>query len=141
MPILLALTAFLVLFISTVSSQDLQGKWDYFDPSTGKFTYSIQFIEKNQTWSAQIISLDPLANLKVCSNCRGELKNKALLGMDIAWGLQWEKDRLVSGSILDPESGKIYNCTISISGSDLLLVRGYYKLQAFGKTIHWRRRK
>lgn len=140
-PILLVLTAFLFLFISAAVSQDLQGTWDYFDPATGKLAYTVVFKEKNQKWSAKINYLDPNAKIKTCANCKGELENKALLGLEIAWDLLLINGELESGRILDPESGKVYDCSISFSGNDLLLVRGYYKIKVFGKTILWRRRK
>jgi uncharacterized protein (DUF2147 family) len=48
----------------------------------------------------------------------------------------WEEKTLAEGTILDPESGKIYQCKIWLEGEDLK-VRGYWG--PFFRTQTWKK--
>jgi uncharacterized protein (DUF2147 family) len=91
--------------------------------------------------AAKVTQLDPKATLKDCASCSGALKNRPLLGMNIIWGLQMNGQTWDQGYILDPESGKIYDCKVWLDGPDALQVRGYIKLPVFGQTQIWNRLK
>ena len=42
------------------------------------------------------------------------------------------------GRILDPESGRIYDCEMRLADDGTtLVVRGYVGLPAFGRTLRW----
>ncbi|HEX5625117.1 MAG TPA: DUF2147 domain-containing protein, partial [Saprospiraceae bacterium] len=91
--------------------------------------------------AARVTRPDPNASLKNCAACAGAQKNQPLLGMNIIWGLQMNGQAWDQGFILDPESGKIYDCKVWLDGPDALLVRGYIKLPVFGQTQTWTRLK
>jgi hypothetical protein len=79
----------------------------------------------------------------VCSKCSGSLHNQKILGMTILTdmkqnpgnSLQW-----VGGRIVDPESGKTYDCKITLSADgNTLKVRGFIGFSILGRTQTWHR--
>ena len=66
------------------------------------------------------------------------LRDRPMIGIDLLSGLQpvdggaWD-----GGTIYDPTSGRTYRCTISLSGDDRLLVRGYVGFHILGRTTTW----
>ena len=58
----------------------------------------------------------------------------------ILWDLQKDGDAWSGGTILDPESGKVYKCLLSLEdGGDKLKVRGFIGLSLLGRTQYWLR--
>ncbi|MBK8953985.1 MAG: DUF2147 domain-containing protein [Saprospiraceae bacterium] len=117
------------------------GYWDAFDDRTSQWSFTAELYVKNDKMNARVVKLPEYAPVKICELCSPPLKNQALLGMDIIWDLEEDHGSLVHGKILDPSSGKIYDCAISPGSSETLKVRGYFKLKTFGKTQIWRKSK
>jgi uncharacterized protein (DUF2147 family) len=60
--------------------------------------------------------------------------------MDIIRGLHADGDGWAGGTILDPESGKVYRCSLSLrDGGKKLAVRGYLGIALLGRTQVWER--
>ena len=73
-----------------------------------------------------------------CTKCEGERKGKPVLGMTIIWDMQKDGDKWTGGRILEPDTGKVYNCKIeSAEGGKSLKVRG--SIAFLGKTQTWSR--
>jgi uncharacterized protein (DUF2147 family) len=54
--------------------------------------------------------------------------------------LQKDGDAWSGGTILDPESGKMYKCLLSLEdGGEKLKVRGFIGLSLLGRTQYWLR--
>lgn len=79
----------------------------------------------------------------VCVKCSGSLHNQKILGMTILTNmkqnpgkpLQW-----VGGQIVDPESGKTYDCKMTLSADgNTLNVRGFIGFSLLGRTQVWHR--
>jgi len=53
-----------------------------------------------------------------CDKCPedDERDNKKIIGLEIIQNMKWSEKELTEGSILDPESGKIYECKIWLEG-------------------------
>ncbi|GIS21656.1 MAG: hypothetical protein CM15mP122_1620 [Bacteroidota bacterium] len=45
----------------------------------------------------------------------------------------------IGGTILDPKSGKIYDCYISLEDDNTLKVRGFLGFSLLGRTQIWKR--
>jgi uncharacterized protein (DUF2147 family) len=75
-----------------------------------------------------------------CEKCTGARKGAPILGMEIIWNLRPEGDRFVDGSIVDPDSGRIYRCLVRVidKGGRLDLTI-YERFAIFGVTEHWER--
>jgi glucan biosynthesis protein C len=66
------------------------------------------------------------------------MRGRPVVGIDILSGLRpvpgaaWD-----GGTIYDPTSGRTYRCTMSMSGEDRLMVRGYLGFHVLGRTTTW----
>jgi sterol desaturase/sphingolipid hydroxylase (fatty acid hydroxylase superfamily) len=73
----------------------------------------------------------------VCTRCRGELRNRRVVGMEILSGFRRDGERWTGGRIVDPDDGKEYSSAVWLEGLDRLRVRGYWG--PFHRTQTWRR--
>jgi uncharacterized protein (DUF2147 family) len=136
---------------SPVNAQSpLIGTWKTIDdegPNKGKESSYIEIFEKNGVYSGKITKLliDPPD--KVCDKCKGDLKNKLLIGMlllkDMKRTGNMDKklgEEYTGGTILDPDSGDIYKCKMWVK-DDVLTARGYIGISLFGRSQEWFRVK
>lgn len=133
-----------VLFITTLltAQNTVLGKWKTVDDTSGKTMAVVEIFEKNQKFYGRVLEvLDPKAKGHVCSNCSGEDKNKPMPGLLIIKGLTKDGDEYSGGKILDPKSGKLYKCYITLEDKDKLKVRGYIGISILGRTQYWHRVK
>jgi uncharacterized protein (DUF2147 family) len=77
----------------------------------------------------------------VCERCSGELHDRPVVGMKILNGLRRKSDGNYSGGeILDPESGRTYRCSMTLSPDGRTVkVTGYLGLALFGRVEQWTR--
>jgi len=68
------------------------------------------------------------------------LKTREVLGIELLTDFSYDNGSYNSGRIYDPESGKTYDCKMSLNG-DLLKVRGYIGISLFGRTEYFQRIK
>jgi uncharacterized protein (DUF2147 family) len=62
--------------------------------------------------------------------------------MRILWDSQKDKEAWTNGKILDPDTGKIYRCVLSVEDNgNRLKVRGFIGMSLFGRTQYWLREK
>ncbi|MFM2393554.1 MAG: hypothetical protein RLZZ546_1536 [Bacteroidota bacterium] len=133
----------LFFFVTICSGQGkIVGLWKNVDDEDGKDKSHIQISEENGKLVATVVKLLPAATLKVCSSCKGSNKNKPIEGMRILWDLKKVTDtEYDGGQILNPKTGKIYDCFITLETADKLKVRGYMGISLVGKTQYWYRVK
>jgi len=77
-----------------------------------------------------------------CQHCSGRFKNNPVKGLTIMWGLR-QKNRYSwqGGRILDPKSGNIYRCYLTVAqNGKALKLRGYIGFALLGRTQYWIRR-
>lgn len=105
--------SFLIAFISTtLIAQSPVGVWKTIDDNTGEARSYVEIYERNGKFYGKIAkTLRPDAD-EFCEKCPGEKKNKPIIGLVIIEGLTPHRDYWRSGTILDPESGSEYSCTI-----------------------------
>jgi len=132
------------IFLATanLSAQSVLGKWNSVNPENNKIESTIAvYLEKNLLYAKIIKISDPLKQDKLCTACKGKNKNKPILGMIILFGLKKDGNEWNGGKILDPKSGKIYKCYISLKDKNTLKLRGYIGFSLFGRTEYWQRAK
>jgi uncharacterized protein (DUF2147 family) len=132
---------FLILNVN-VYSQSILGTWKTLDDETGKEKSIVEIYEQNGKIYGKIIELLEKENKgRKCINCSGTDKDKPILGLVIIRGLSKDGEEFNGGKILDPKSGKIYKCSISLESKDKLTVRGYIGISLLGRTQKWIRIK
>ncbi len=108
------------------------GYWKTIDDQTGRIKSIVKITEENGELAGIVKEIFPeLGNNQnpTCKNCKGINKNKEVRGITFLWGFQKNGEKYEEGKILDPQTGKIYNCMLEVSGDgSLLYVRGFIKL-------------
>lgn len=119
------------------------GLWKSIDDNTGKPGALIRITEIAGRFQGRIEKIFPEpgeSDHPLCSECEGELKDQPVVGMIILSGLRRVGDEHAEGRILDPDSGKIYRCTMKLlDGGNRLSIRGYVGVPLLGRTQMWLR--
>jgi uncharacterized protein (DUF2147 family) len=137
----LQITLLLLCVASGASAQSIAGRWKTIDDETGKARSMVEIYERDGKMYGKIVQLfrapDEDQN-PTCTKCSGKEKDQPVIGMQIINGLKYStKSKDYSGgSILDPESGKVYDCKLWLEDGKLK-VRGYilflYRTQTWHK--------
>jgi len=135
-----ALFIFTILLTRFGFSQSCLGQWVTIDDDSGRKKSVVNLYKKDGKMFGEIIYLFPEKgrddNPK-CEKCPGSLKNKPVLGLTIVKNMVWDGSEWDSGTIMDPENGKIYDVKIWIDETNYnkLNVRGY--IGPFYRTQTW----
>jgi uncharacterized protein (DUF2147 family) len=136
----------LLMFASVLASaadRSPVGTWRTIDDKTKQERSIIRITDENGELKGVVERLfdqpgDDPAHL--CKECKGERKDKPIIGMPILWGLKKEDNAWTGGEILDPHNGKIYRCKITPSEDGKSLnVRGFIGISLIGRTQTWYR--
>lgn len=108
------------------AAQTPVGTWKTIDDNSGEARSHVEIYEQNGKLFGKIAKLLLADPSTVCDACKGDKKNKPVLGLVIIEDMKSNKDFWKGGSILDPESGKDYGCSIWFDdgNTDVLKVRG-----------------
>ncbi len=133
------------LFIDVAMAQTTTpvGLWKTIDDATGKARSHVRIEEINGELQGAVEKIFPFPGddpENLCDKCKGERKNKPVVGMTILWGLKDEGGVWKGGEILDPDNGKTYRCKMTVSEDGRELdVRGYIGISLIGRTQTWLR--
>ncbi len=135
----------LLLFIAffLLGNAQVTGKWKTIDDETGKPKSIVEIYEKDGKIYGKIVKLlNPTEADPKCTKCTDYRKGQKITGMHIITGLKKSGSEFEGdNAILDPESGKIYDCKIWLDedNKDKLNVRGY--IGFLFRTQYWYRVK
>ena len=120
---ILALAAFSTLSLAQPSPI---GTWKTIDDNTGEAKSHVEIYENGGKLYGKIAKLLKSSLDKACEECPGKKKGKPLMGMLVIEGLEPYKDYWRKGTIMDPENGNEYGCSIWFENgnADELKVRG-----------------
>lgn len=122
----------------TTQAQSIVGKWKTFDDQTGDAKSIVEISEKGGKYQGKVIEiLNPAKKDSKCEKCPGEDKGKPIEGLTIIKNLTKKGEEYTGGTIIDPQSGKEYKCSIKTSGKTKLEVRGYVGISLIGRTQTW----
>jgi len=111
------------------------GRWTSVDDNTGKPRSVVEITITNGTLSGRILDLYDKTHLeKLCDKCPGDRKNARIVGLEIIRGMKADGDTWAEGTILDPETGNVYDCKMWLENGKLM-VRGYVAF--FFRTQVW----
>ncbi len=106
---------------------DVVGKWKTIDDDGVTEKSIVEIFEKNGEVYGKVLSLlNPTEPNPRCSECKDDRKDQLIEGMEVIRGMSPKGDdkTLANGTIVDPENGKVYKCTMWREG-DELKVRGW----------------
>ncbi len=119
------------------------GLWKSIDEHTNKPTALIRITEIEGQIQGRIEKIFPEAGESanpLCEECEGDFKNQPVVGMTILQGLHLAGGEYTEGRILDPDSGKVYRCTMKIlEGGNKLVIRGFVGIPLLGRSQVWLR--
>ena len=138
-------TVLVFLLGSPAWAQDASpaGVWKSIDDKTKKERSIIRIAEVNGELEGVVEKIydqpgDDPAHL--CKECKGDLKDKPIVGMKILWGLKKDGASWTGGEILDPKNGRVYSAKITPSADGKSLnVRGFIGVSLIGRTQTWLR--
>ncbi len=132
---------FSYFLINSYQISQIEGVWITQDDETGKKKSEVLLYRNEGKLYGKILDLLLEEDKgKLCVNCKGKNKNLPIEGMIIVEGLELNGKSWEEGTILDPKSGKTYNCYITFENNNILKVRGYIGFSLFGRTQKWIRK-
>lgn len=139
---LLILLSISVLCGYAQSKDILVGKW-----LTAKGDAHIQIYQSGGKYSGKIAWIkDPLDDKGKPEldkkNPDPALRNRPILGVEILQNFTYVGEGVwEDGNIYDPQTGKTYDCKISMMNKDKINVRGFVGISLLGRTETWSRVK
>lgn len=132
------------LFVSIIcfGQNTPEGSWKTIDDKTGDPASIITIYSQGGEYFGKITELLRKDPSSVCDKCPNEKKGQKIVGMVILEGMKPYKDYWKKGTILDPESGNTYGCSMWFEEgkADELKVRGKHWTGIY-RTQSWYRIK
>ena len=138
---------FFLLFCHSVMGQtkidDILGNWMATDKSV-----KVHIYKESGTFKAKVIWYDvklgsgkPMHASTDSRNPNTKLRDRKIIGMQVLDGLHFNTatKRWENGKIYDASSGRTWDSYAEIRADGELIVRGYWKWQWIGKTLHFER--
>ena len=127
---------------ATISAPTAAGVWQQVDDA-GKVGAWVTISEEQGAYVGRLsrLFLDPDDDPNpICRECPGEKHNEPLLGLVFIERMKQTGFDYGGGTILDPESGKVYGASMHLSPDGTkLTVHGYLGLSIFGRSQTWNR--
>ena len=125
----------LLLAPALATAQGVTGRWTTVDDNTGKPRSVVEITERNGKLSGRIVDMHDKSKIdKLCDKCPADRHNQPLVGLEIIRDMVRDDDEWEDGTILDPETGKVYDCKLWLEDGKLQ-VRGYVAF--FFRTQTW----
>lgn len=133
---------FLCISSNIVFSQSVTGIWRTVDDQSGIDKSLVEIYLNDGRLFGKVVKILDTSDGEnpLCNNCKGSLRNKPILGMQIINGLKKKGDEWSGNNgLFDPETGRDYNGKIWLEDRNTLKVRGYVGF--FYRTQTWHRVK
>ena len=121
----------------------IDGRWLTFDEATHARRSIVEIERDGRRVTGRIVEIyaqsgedpDP-----TCDRCTGANRGRKIRGMNIL-NMEADADGLhFSGTVLDPDDGKVYQGVVTLEADGRrLMLRGYVGLPLFGRTDIWSR--
>lgn len=134
----------LTAFTPVDDANAVVGIWE----TAGDKKGNVQIYEKGNTFFGKLIKLaeptDPQTGKPKLDrkNPDAAKQSRPLLNLPLMYNFKYDGGNVWSdGKIYDPESGKEYNCKMTLKNANTLEVRGYLGISLLGRTQVWTRVK
>ncbi len=117
------------------------GRWQTVSDVTGQPQSIVQVYESNGRLFARVEKVLVTDGVPAtCVRCRDDRKGAPLVGLVIMRNMRNAGEDYRDGDILDPESGKVYRCRMTMDATgQRLTIRGYIGISLFGRSQVWHR--
>ena len=124
--------------VSNLNAQSILGKWNNRDRKTGEINSVVEIYEKDSMLYAKIVHvINPELRDALCEKCKGSMKNKPVMGMNVLFKLKKKNENKWSeGYGLDPESGLYFNAIVKYISVNKIKIRAFALISLFGKTAY-----
>lgn len=138
--------SFIIPGILSAQEKTMEGRWKTIDDKTNKEkSVVLIWIDEKGNLNGKIekLFLKPDEDQNpVCDKCNGNKKDAPIIGMQILWDFAADHKKGAgmwnSGRILDPKTGVVYSCNLSLDeNSDKMIVRGFVGFSFIGRTQTW----
>jgi uncharacterized protein (DUF2147 family) len=121
----------------------ITGDWQLLDERSGALLSVVRIQVEKGLASGHVISVSTNGEAVPeprCERCTGELENRPMVGLPIVKDLRLDRGAWRGGTILDPASGRLYDCLARLrEDGKVLELRGYLGMPMFGRTLRWHR--
>lgn len=116
------------------------GLWEPLDTS-GKPQGLIRIFEVNGLYYGRIEPSSPTDDRNArCTRCTDDRRGQRIIGLVLLRHLRPAGGEYVGGDILDPDTGRVYGCTVRLTdGGHRLIMRGFLGISLFGSSRTWLR--
>ncbi|MDO4191337.1 MAG: DUF2147 domain-containing protein [Bacteroidales bacterium] len=139
----ITLISFILITLCATAQEALVGRWTTIDDKTGEARSVVRIYKATDGLyygKIEVLYVPEKYQNVVCEKCKGNDKDKPILGMVILRGMKADGNTLFGGSLLDPESGNFYHGKISLEKDGRLKLRGSIdKAGLLGRTQYWKR--
>jgi uncharacterized protein (DUF2147 family) len=135
----IVIAAFFLLAASAFAAMETPiGTWRTIN-DVGQPTGEVEIWEHNGLLYGRIVGIDdPVKRAGVCFKCTDDRKDQPALGLQIMRGMKMDGGRWDGGTILDPETGGIYDASMRlIDGGQKLVLRGFLGISLLGRSQTW----
>ena len=117
------------------------GLWQTVSDVTGQPQSVVEVYEDNGRLFARVERVLVTEGVpSTCVKCRDDRKGQPLVGLIIMRNMRKGDKDYSGGDILDPESGKVYRCRMTLDATgQRLTIRGYIGISLFGRSQVWHR--
>ena len=116
------------------------GLWEPLD-SSGRPLGLIRIFEADGLYYGRIEPSSPTDDRNArCTHCTGARHDQPIIGLVLMRHLKPQNGEYVGGDILDPDTGRIYGCSLRLTdGGHQLIMRGFLGISLFGHSQTWQR--
>ncbi len=104
---------------------------------------SVEIYKKNNrfygkvVWFACLPETPFMEDFKDINNPNPSLRNRKWLGLEVVDNLKYANGEWNGGTIYDPNSGRKYSSVVRMKSENSIVVRGYWGLEIFGKSMQF----
>jgi len=116
------------------------GIWRTIDDITNKPRGLIRLYEQEGKLFGKIeASFDMFEAKEICDRCEGDRRNRPVIGLIVVRNMKKSgTNEYTGGDILDPDTGQVYKCRITLDDNGRrLIVRGYIGIALLGRSQVW----
>jgi uncharacterized protein (DUF2147 family) len=131
----------LLLAVPALASGEAEPYGNWTTLQEGRPVAIVKLEERGSRLFGTVVRLvDPRLRDPRCNHCEGAKRGRPILGMQVIWDLERDGDEWSGGYVLDPTTGKVYECQLELADDGTSLeVRAYVGVSWIGRTLVWRR--